>query len=95
MGNNYVVLDFETTNRDFGSPYEPGNSLLLACWNVGRDHRAARRTWDEGSIHVVGTNDLVTDPDLCQFERECALAAEAEDEAGAGHPDARIKYALR
>lgn len=30
--NNYLVLDFETTNLDKGDPTNPDNRLLLACW---------------------------------------------------------------
>lgn len=33
---DYVVLDFETTNLDKGSPYSPDNELLLARWLVNR-----------------------------------------------------------
>lgn len=30
----YVVLDYETTNKDFGSAIDPENSIVLACWDV-------------------------------------------------------------
>lgn len=40
--NNYVVLDFETTNKDHGSPVTPSNSLVLGCWSLGRSHPAYR-----------------------------------------------------
>jgi hypothetical protein len=36
--DNYVVLDFETTNRSKGSPSDRSNSLVLACWMVGPGH---------------------------------------------------------
>lgn len=29
-----VVLDFETSNLDFGSAVNPDNSIVLACWDV-------------------------------------------------------------
>lgn len=40
LRNNYVVLDFETTNREHGTALDDGNALVLACWRVGREHRA-------------------------------------------------------
>lgn len=43
LGNNYVCLDFETTNIDKGSALTKGNSLLLACWCLGPDHSAKER----------------------------------------------------
>ena len=30
----YVVLDYETTNTDFGSAVHPDNQIVLACWDV-------------------------------------------------------------
>jgi len=36
--NNYVIVDFETTNIDKGNPYKQDNSLLLATWEYGEDH---------------------------------------------------------
>lgn len=33
----FVVLDFETTNLDSGSALEPDNHIVLACWYVVRD----------------------------------------------------------
>lgn len=38
LGDNYLVLDVETTNLESGSPYEPQNRLLLACWVRGDGH---------------------------------------------------------
>ena len=35
LRNDYVVVDFETTNRDHGSPINPDNRIVLACWSVG------------------------------------------------------------
>lgn len=37
--DNYVVIDFETTNLDYGSPYNPDNRLLLAVGISGRGER--------------------------------------------------------
>lgn len=38
LSDNYIVLDFETTNIEHGSPYENQNRLLLSCWVLGRNH---------------------------------------------------------
>lgn len=32
QSENYIVLDFETTNRDKGSFRDPENRIVLACW---------------------------------------------------------------
>ncbi len=37
--NNYVVLDWETTNLDKGFAGNPGNRIVLATWLYGKDHR--------------------------------------------------------
>lgn len=34
MGENYVVVDFETTILDYGSPYNKDNTIVLAVWKV-------------------------------------------------------------
>ena len=41
--SHYVVLDFETTNLDNGSATNPENSIVLACWIVVKDGKAARK----------------------------------------------------
>jgi DNA polymerase I-like protein with 3'-5' exonuclease and polymerase domains len=38
MLSGYLVLDFETTNKERGSALDASNSLLLACWRLGREH---------------------------------------------------------
>lgn len=35
--DNYVTLDFETTILDKGSPLNPDNRIVLACWKEGPD----------------------------------------------------------
>lgn len=42
--DNYVTLDFETTNIDFGSAVDPENRLLLACWDVVKDGKLTRKS---------------------------------------------------
>ena len=43
----YVVVDFETTNIDKGSPYNPDNKMVVACWYT---------SWD-GEYHVRWGNE--------------------------------------
>lgn len=38
LGDNYLVLDFETTAEDKGSPTNPSNRLVLACWSCSSGH---------------------------------------------------------
>jgi len=35
LSNNYLVLDFETTNKDKGDPLNRDNNIVLACWKWG------------------------------------------------------------
>lgn len=41
--NNYVCLDFETTNIDKGFAGNPSNRIVLATWLCGKDHVGGRR----------------------------------------------------
>jgi DNA polymerase I-like protein with 3'-5' exonuclease and polymerase domains len=43
LGNNYVVLDFETTNHEKGSALDERNALVLARWRLGSGHPSAGR----------------------------------------------------
>ena len=36
LSDNYVVLDFETTNIDYGNAAEPDNRLILSCWKTAK-----------------------------------------------------------
>lgn len=38
LSDNYIVLDVETTNHEFGSALDERNALVLARWRVGGDH---------------------------------------------------------
>lgn len=42
LGDNYVVLDVETTNFEKGSALDERNSLVLVCWSLGGSHREFR-----------------------------------------------------
>lgn len=37
--NNYIVLDWETTNLDIGFAGNPANRIVLATWMLGKGHR--------------------------------------------------------
>ena len=38
LSNNYVVIDFETTIIDHGSPYVKENKIVCSSWKCGPDH---------------------------------------------------------
>lgn len=38
LSDNYIVFDFETTNRDSGSALVEGNRIVLTTWKVGNGH---------------------------------------------------------
>lgn len=40
--DNYVVLDFETTNKDFGDPLNPENRLVVTDWEYQGEHHQRR-----------------------------------------------------
>ena len=65
MGQNFVVVDFETTTAEFGSPHRTDNSLLCATWINGPHHP------HPGRHKVVGNetdmNDLVWDIERADF----------------------------
>ena len=52
FSDNYVVLDFETTTEDYGSPLTEGNRILLAVWRTpdGRYHRRHAGEFDLGDL---------------------------------------------
>lgn len=41
---SYLVLDFETTNKDFGSAVDPENRILLACWDIVNPYDVIRKS---------------------------------------------------
>lgn len=56
---NYVVLDFETTNVDFGNPLVDTNRIVTAHWFVNG------KEWKSWTEH--GYDTLVADLDKCDF----------------------------
>jgi len=59
-GDNYVVLDFETTVHSKGSPYDERNSIVLAVWEYGG---VRKTTW--GGEFDMG--ELVADCESADF----------------------------
>lgn len=47
LDENYLVLDFETTAIEFGSPHNLANRILLACWTF-KGKRYACRAGENG-----------------------------------------------
>ena len=48
LSDSYVSLDFETTNEEKGSPINPVNDLVLACWTVVKDGvRTRKHIWGD------------------------------------------------
>ena len=68
---NYVVLDFETTNRDFGAAYDRGNRLLLSTWTCGPAHKHAVGNGVQRVFHHWGSEfdqrDLLEAIDSADF----------------------------
>ena len=38
LSDNYIVLDFETTNLDKGDPRNKDNSIVMSCFKLGKGH---------------------------------------------------------
>jgi DNA polymerase I-like protein with 3'-5' exonuclease and polymerase domains len=53
--SNYLVLDLETNNKDFGSAVNPLNHIVLSCWLVVKDGVITKKEhWgDEYSLSVL------------------------------------------
>jgi DNA polymerase I len=47
--DNYVVLDFETTNKDKGFAGREDNRIVLATWIYGRGHNGAHLSLDKAA----------------------------------------------
>ena len=62
--DNYVVLDFETTVINKGSPLVEENKLVLACWTV-KDGATRRRKNHFGSEYSM--SELVSDISAADF----------------------------
>lgn len=68
--DNYIVLDFEVTNHDYGSPYNPQNRPLLNGWLLGPEHpgKGQRDTCSRvEDSHNGSTGDLFSDIERADF----------------------------
>lgn len=65
LGDNYGVLDFETTNVDKGDPANPDNHLVLACIN---GPRIGRHSFWGSEFKMAGLLELIEQCDflVCQ-----------------------------
>lgn len=59
--DNYLILDFETTNLFKGSPLIDGNKLVLACWTYkGKSYSHFGSEYDQGDlVRDIGRADFV------------------------------------
>lgn len=52
--DNFIVIDFETTNLDYGSALNPDNKIVLTCFRCGTDPYIWHHTGNEYEIqHIV------------------------------------------
>jgi DNA polymerase I-like protein with 3'-5' exonuclease and polymerase domains len=66
LSDNFIVLDYETTNEDYGDPCNPSNRLLLACYRkpcgeyvrtFGSEHEQRRLLQDiQSSSFILAQN---------------------------------------
>lgn len=64
LKDDYVVLDFETTNLDKGSPYNKDNKLVLSCWTVVKNGTITKRKSYENEFNL---EELVNDVNCAEF----------------------------
>jgi DNA polymerase I-like protein with 3'-5' exonuclease and polymerase domains len=62
--SDYLVLDFETTTKEHGSPLAEDNDIVLACWQVVRGDQVLGK-YKFGSLYEQ--QELVEDIDSVKF----------------------------
>lgn len=67
LSDNYVVLDFETTNLNKGTATNPNNQIILAAWKCGPDHPSKIKTIKSKFANEFNLDDLITDCYLADF----------------------------
>ena len=72
-GDNYVVLDFETTVFSKGSALDSRNSLVLACWTLGNGHPAYRS--GQNNRYVQWGNEFTMGELVRHWERATFIIA--------------------
>lgn len=64
LEKDYVVVDFETTNKTYGDPNNPENSMVLAVWHVVKGDTCVTKTkW--GTEYEM--QELVSDIEQSRF----------------------------
>lgn len=59
LRNDYVVVDFETTNLDHGNPATKANRIVFAAWFLGEGHPAAQlRRGGTGRVYSQFGNEF-------------------------------------
>lgn len=68
LGHNYLVVDLETQNHEFGSALDERNFIILAHWRVGPDHPDSKRGRDYSVwADEFGQSDLLAACALADF----------------------------
>jgi DNA polymerase I-like protein with 3'-5' exonuclease and polymerase domains len=49
----YLVLDWETTNLEYGSPLNPQNNLVLGCWRIVEPDGCIRNKYQFGDEYTM------------------------------------------
>jgi DNA polymerase I-like protein with 3'-5' exonuclease and polymerase domains len=65
--DNYVVLDFETTNLSKGSALDPANRIVLTCWRRGEEHPRGESDMLVSWEGEYGLHELVRDCQEADF----------------------------
>lgn len=64
LGNNFVVLDFETTNLDKGHWRNNNNKIVLTCWSVVNE-KGIHKKYSHGTEYEL--SELVDDCNSAEF----------------------------
>lgn len=64
LTGRYVVVDFETTNHEYGTALNAANRLVLACWYVVSNGRVAAKHLFGGEYDML---PLLKDLEECDF----------------------------
>lgn len=61
LSDDFVVMDFETTNLDKGSAINPKNRMVLACWKDkdGLHHHFGDTHEQEQLLHTIGLRSFI------------------------------------